>query len=165
MCPAGSGRRRISWGTGEWRIEGRERLGGLDFITRLIHRWTYLFVRNQYIRVPWLGKVWGYVRVAWASFSAAGIGGPGYWRGMRRALRREGWDGGRNRSGFSRTMGLLELEAEEEEECLTRGEQSFVRNTDDRCRGSSWKSLRGKMERLGGLRGWRIDITTRRDIV
>lgn len=45
--------------------------------TRLIHRWMDLFVMNQYIPVPLLGKLFGYFLVACASFSASGMGRPG----------------------------------------------------------------------------------------
>ena len=61
-------------------------------------------VRNQCMNVPSAGIMCGYCRVFCACRSCSLSGGPGYCRG--RARRRDGCEGGLNRSGFSSTRGL-----------------------------------------------------------
>lgn len=60
------------------------------------------------MNVPFSGNMCGYVLVFCASFSSA-VEPWLYAAGRRLAVSREGWDGGRNWSGCSRTMGPLLL--------------------------------------------------------
>jgi hypothetical protein len=71
--------------------------------TRLIHMWIHLFVKNQCSGVPSFGNMCGYRLVFCAWRSDSDSGGPGYCRGGLR-FSRWGCDGGRNLSGFSRTI-------------------------------------------------------------
>lgn len=73
--------------------------------TRLIHKCTHLFVKNQCNGVPLFGNICGYRLVFCASRSGSDRGGPGYCLGGLR-FSRCGCDGGRNLSGLSRTIAL-----------------------------------------------------------
>ena len=61
-------------------------------------------VRKPCMKVPSAGIMCGYRLVFCDCRSCSLNGGPGYWRG--RARKRDGCDGGLNRSGFSSTRGL-----------------------------------------------------------
>ncbi len=74
-------------------------------LTSVIQTWIERFVRNQYMKLPSGGIMWGYCLIFCSSVCWAESEGPGYCRGAF-DLRRAPWDGGLNLAGFSSTIGL-----------------------------------------------------------